>query len=572
MHRIDEQGGWRGGFGLATLGFAATALALALVFPAPVLASPVALEVQKEGGGSGTVLSVPSGISCGTTCEAAFGEGEEVTLTATPDPGSEFVEWEGCDSGPTGNCRVTMGEPRVVTAIFKEAESPEYLLSIEEGGNGEGEWECLVGGEEVFCEEEFPAGTHVTIKATPYEGSRAAVFAGDCTGSTCSLIMDKDHTVTVIFNLKEFTLTVNKNGGASSGKVECELEEGPEPCKSKYPWGTEVIVIAVAEPGYEFVKWEGCDKEPQPGSCEVEIEAARTVTVTFGKQPSAVNYTLKVNNAGTGTGTGTVTSSPSGISCGATCEAKFEEGKEVTLTATPAGGSSFAGWSGGGCSGTSTCKVTMSAAKEVTATFNLKPKPKFTLTVQREGSGSGSVTSDPAGIECGADCSEDYAEGTTVTLTATPAAGSSFKRWSGVEGGCALEPVCRTKMGASKVVKAVFESVDPAPRPEGQGMAKIGKRVALVRGGRALLELRCSGGPCKGGLRLIARLRIGGKARLVIGTQSFSLVSGGRKTIAVKLSGRARQEVARRGKLGAKVLGGGVLQSTVELKNAKKRR
>lgn len=71
----------------------------------------------------------------------------------------------------------------------------------------------------------------------------------------------------------------------------------------------------------------------------------------------------------TGTGAGTVTSDVGVINCGATCSDIYA-GDTVTLTAVPAGGSTFAGWSGGGCSGTGTCVVTVSAATPVTATFN----------------------------------------------------------------------------------------------------------------------------------------------------------------------------------------------------------
>jgi subtilisin family serine protease len=70
-----------------------------------------------------------------------------------------------------------------------------------------------------------------------------------------------------------------------------------------------------------------------------------------------------------GTGTGTVTSSPAGIDCGSTCTAAFNTGASVTLTATADSGSSFTGWSGGGCSGTGTCQVTLNADTAVTATF-----------------------------------------------------------------------------------------------------------------------------------------------------------------------------------------------------------
>ena len=73
----------------------------------------------------------------------------------------------------------------------------------------------------------------------------------------------------------------------------------------------------------------------------------------------------------TKSGNGTVTSNPAGISCGTTCSASFTSGTSVTLTAAPGSGNSFSGWSGA-CSGTdSTCIVTMSAAKTVTASFSI---------------------------------------------------------------------------------------------------------------------------------------------------------------------------------------------------------
>jgi hypothetical protein len=72
-----------------------------------------------------------------------------------------------------------------------------------------------------------------------------------------------------------------------------------------------------------------------------------------------------------GAGSGTVTSSPSGINCGSTCSAQFPNSSSVTLTAVAAAGSTFAGWSGGTCSGMGTCPLTVSTDKSVTATFQL---------------------------------------------------------------------------------------------------------------------------------------------------------------------------------------------------------
>ena len=73
-----------------------------------------------------------------------------------------------------------------------------------------------------------------------------------------------------------------------------------------------------------------------------------------------------------GTGAGSVASTPSGISCSISCSVVFTVGQSVTMTATPNSSSTFAGWSGA-CEGSSTCTVSMSAARAVTATFTAKP-------------------------------------------------------------------------------------------------------------------------------------------------------------------------------------------------------
>ncbi len=164
-----------------------------------------------------------------------------------------------------------------------------------------------------------------------------------------------------------------------------------------------------------------------------------------------------------GTGSGTVASSPAGIDCGATCTFDFDSGTSVTLTATPASGSSFTGWSGSGCSGTSTCTVTMSEARAVNAEFAVVPPGQFDLTVSKSGTGAGTVTSSPAGINCGSDCSETLVDGTSVTLTASPASGSSFTAWSGA--GCSGTSTCTVVMSEARAVTAQFTANAPPPKP-----------------------------------------------------------------------------------------------------------
>jgi CARDB/Divergent InlB B-repeat domain len=173
---------------------------------------------------------------------------------------------------------------------------------------------------------------------------------------------------------------------------------------------------------------------------------------TTGSAPAPPSATPTLSITRGGSGTGTVTGS--GISCGTDCSQTYTAGTRVTLTATAASGSTFGGWSGGGCTGTaSTCSVTLNASTSVTATFN--SATGRTLQVNRSGNGSGTVTSSPSGISCGSDCAQSYTSGTRVTLTATAASGSRFGGWSG--GGCSgTGSTCSVTMNAATTVTATF--------------------------------------------------------------------------------------------------------------------
>ena len=135
----------------------------------------------------------------------------------------------------------------------------------------------------------------------------------------------------------------------------------------------------------------------QTASCNGGPSAQVSHQVTI----SRVKQTLSV--ATSGTGAGTVTSSDGQINCGATCSHAYDQGTQVTLKAEAKKGSSFTGWTGGGCSGTTVCKVTMSSDRKVMATFDAKPpnteiataeinqkKSKATFRFKAKGNGTAS--------------------------------------------------------------------------------------------------------------------------------------------------------------------------------------
>jgi formylglycine-generating enzyme required for sulfatase activity len=253
-------------------------------------------------------------------------------------------------------------------------------------------------------------------------------------------------TATPTYTPEVFRLSVTKAGSGFGSTVSSNpagINCGTT-CSADYSAGTQVALKAAAATGTTFTGWSGggCSGV---GTCSVTMNAALSVTATF----TLNTYVLTVTNAGNGSGS--VTSNPAGINCGATCHATYIYSSHVVLTAAAATGSTFTGWSGGGCSGVGTCTVTINAAQSVTANFTLNTYP---LTVTNAGNGSGSVTSNPAGINCGDTCSASYNYGTQVDLTAAAAADSTFTGWSG--GGCSGTGTCTVTINAAQSVTANF--------------------------------------------------------------------------------------------------------------------
>jgi len=140
---------------------------------------------------------------------------------------------------------------------------------------------------------------------------------------------------------------------------------------------------------------------------------------------SVVRHTLSVTL--TGDGSGSVTSAPPGIDCpSSACSALFDETEAVVLSPAASAGSHFSGWSGDADCADGT--VDMDTDVNCTANFLLD---SHSLTITKTGSGSGTVVSIPAGINCGTTCVASFDTGILVTLIPTQAGGSTFTGWSG---------------------------------------------------------------------------------------------------------------------------------------------
>lgn len=443
-------------------------------------------------------------------------------------------------------------------------------------GTGAGEVECNIKepGEELeeglFCDGTYPPNTQITVLPTAEEGSKFVVFengtgsasAATCTGKkvSCSFTINAISSVDARFDFEEFALKIEKMG-SGGGTVECEVEGTSGLCAAEYPYETPLTLLAEPDGESEFAEWkEGCEFEVE-NECELTIEEETTVAVAFNLQPRLV-----IAVTGSGKGEGTVECEAFEGSGRGSCTQRYPEGEAVILYASAGSGAEFAGWEGCEWEEETECEVTMAGETTVKAIFTAER----TLTIEK--TGPGAVTDSLGLISCGSVCSGTYPVGTVVTLTAAPPPGSFFSGWAG--GGCkGIVKTCTVTLDGDTTVAAEFEPIAP-PDPEEElieveaGTARAAG-AAQVKAGKAALKLTCSGGPCKGTLKLRAKVKQGKKVKtLVIGTASFKLSEDATKTLKVKLSAPAKRELGKGRTIKAKLSGTGIAASTVKLKPA----
>jgi hypothetical protein len=290
----------------------------------------------------------------------------------------------------------------------------------------------------------------VTLTATPAAGSTFTGWSGGCSGTgSCQVQLDSDAAVTATFsgtNTLSVSLAGNGSGSVSGSGISC-----PGTCSSSFATGTTVTLAATPAAGSTFTGWSGggCSGT---GSCQVQLNSDTAVTATFSAE-STLSVSLDGNGSGGVTG--------SGISCPGTCSSSFATGTTVSLAAAPAAGSTFTGWAGGGCSGTGSCQILLNSDTAVTASFSAASGPPvssgggggagFGVAVSVTGPGAGTVTG--SGITCPGTCYASLAPGTTVTLAAKPAGGSTFAGWSGV---CSGAGSCSLTVSSMMDVTATF--------------------------------------------------------------------------------------------------------------------
>lgn len=271
---------------------------------------------------------------------------------------------------------------------------PQYEITISAG---------LVGG---FVNSEeingtYPAGTVLTLVATPKEGYRFVKWTDGNTEQIRTLVLVEDTYLTAVFEMipqtRTYTLTVNTaEGGTTNPSGTATYDEGKQ-----------VAVVAHAEAGYTFTKWNLVNgQESTDNPLFLTIDRDMVITPVFTKDEPKPTYTLTIQTAGNGS----VIRTPD--------KDRYEKAEIVRLEAMADAGWHFAGWSDGDKGAVR--QITITSDMMLTATFvNDQEKVYYTLDVQTTGQGEVVVNPDLA----------QYEEWTMVTLTAVPKQGWQFKYW-----------------------------------------------------------------------------------------------------------------------------------------------
>jgi hypothetical protein len=234
--------------------------------------------------GSGRIVSTPPGIDCGPVCSASFESGQTVTLQAVPAEGWIFRRWnKGCSG--SGDCVVLIdGGPKAVGASFVKAK--QYRITVTKPANGMVTSEppgIRCGGSDKVCSAAFMGGTALTLTALPADGATFRQWRGcpNPADEVCAFTVSAARTVTPVYQpWPRLNVIQVKRGRVVSEPPGIYCGAGQKACKLALPPGTALKLLATAEPGSLFKRWNGCP-DAVGSECGMTLDRKSSVKAVF---------------------------------------------------------------------------------------------------------------------------------------------------------------------------------------------------------------------------------------------------------------------------------------------------
>ena len=272
-----------------------------------------------------------NGTISGLVADGKYLTGTTATLTAVPAAGYAFTGWTGAASGTANPLSVLMNGDKTIGAIFTR----QHTLTSDPLVNG-----TITG---MTADGKYLTGTNATLTAVPAAGYAFTGWTGAANGTTnpLALVMNGDKSIGATFT-RQYMLT---SGPLSNGMITGTAAGG------KYLTGTFATLTAVPAQGYAFTGWTG-DASGTDNPLSVLMDADKTVGATFTRQ-----YTL------------TVSALTNGTISGIAADGKYLTGTTATLTAVPAAGYVFTGWTGAASGTTHPLSLLMNSDKTIGATY-----------------------------------------------------------------------------------------------------------------------------------------------------------------------------------------------------------
>ncbi|MEO6521387.1 MAG: ice-binding family protein [Mucilaginibacter sp.] len=369
-----------------------------------------------------------------------FAQGSKATVTATPNTGFTFTSWTdaGVVVSTSSSYQFTMAGNRTLVANFTAIPVGNFAVVLSSAPVAGG----TTGGAGAFA-----AGTVVTVTSTPNAGYTFTNWTDNgvivSVSSSYQFIIASNRTLVANYTVipaSQLAVVLSSNpiaGGSTTGS-------------GSYTSGSSVTVTATANVGYTFANWtENGNVVSTSAAYTFALSASRTLVANF----TVITFTLTTSAVN-----GTVVANPN--------QTTYNFGSAVQLTASPATGYVFTGWSGDATGTANPLTVTMNANKNITATF---APITFTLTVTAL---NGAVVKNPNAT--------NYNSGTIVQLTATANPGYTFTGWT-VDATGTTNPLSVT-MNANKNITANF-TLNPAVGPTLANLGGAGNFTILTQAG-----------------------------------------------------------------------------------------